>query len=110
MRFAEETLMSRFIMRAAPQDQGARLGGDIDLVEVWARAQAMAVRLVSLHRERIFAVARQLYVRGSLDSHAIKHILSGVVEAGEYCAGFDARRACRSGMIVRASPIRRRQT
>jgi hypothetical protein len=36
--------------------------------EIMGRAQAMAVQLVSVHRERIFALARQLYVRGSLTS------------------------------------------
>jgi hypothetical protein len=36
------------------------------------RAQAMAAQLVSMHREAIFGLARQLYVRGSLNSRAVR--------------------------------------
>jgi hypothetical protein len=51
-------------MHAAPQHQRARLGGGSN--RILKRAHAMAVQLVGTHRESIFALARQLYVRGSL--------------------------------------------
>ena len=34
----------------------------------------MAAQLVTLHGEAIFALARQLYLRGSLDSRAVRDI------------------------------------
>jgi hypothetical protein len=42
--------------------------------EIMGRAQAMAARLVSVHREQIFALARQLYVRGSLTNAEMRAI------------------------------------
>ena len=57
-------------MHAAPQHQRARLGGGSN--RILKRAHAMAVQLVGTHRESIFALARQLYVRGSLNSRAVR--------------------------------------
>jgi hypothetical protein len=41
-------------------------------VEIMGRAQAMAVQLVTLRRERIFELARRLYVRGSLTGAEVR--------------------------------------
>jgi hypothetical protein len=40
--------------------------GKDDAPEILTRAEAMAARLVTQHREAIFALARQLYERGIL--------------------------------------------
>jgi hypothetical protein len=61
------------------------------------RVESMAAQLVDLHREHIFALARQLCARDTLDSRAVTDIFSGAIEADEFSAGLDARRACRSG-------------
>jgi hypothetical protein len=47
-----------------------------DAAEIMVRAEAKAAQLVSTHREAIFALARQLYVRGSLTGDEVRAILS----------------------------------
>src|ERR1700733_9388551 len=56
---------------AGSRARGAAAGWARQIIK---RTQAMAAQLVTLHGEAIFALARRLYLRGWLDSRAVRDI------------------------------------